>query len=217
MKERGPATETPCPACGAEHPFFLSITKGPEWEETALRCPSCGTTYVIERDGDVEKVSSDYVPPPKTINNAAMDEFVALYDKMRGHARTCVRCTVPVLDAEGNPGMIFDACPEGAALIREYQRLEPTIEVDAGEGVSHLTLIRKRGDLNAKGQRWVPKSFSTRGAADEYARDHGLNPESVHRGRFGWEVPGAGNWSASTEEQEAIRRGNAPDDPSKVS
>lgn len=71
-----------------------------------------------------------------------------------------------------------------------------------------MRVVRKRGDVNAKGQRWVPKSFSTSGAARKWAADHGLNPGAVHRGPYGWEVNGAGNWSASSEEQEAIKRWN---------
>lgn len=40
------------------------------------------------------------------------------------HARACTKCVMPIMDTEGNPGYIGEACADGAELLVEYRRLE---------------------------------------------------------------------------------------------
>jgi hypothetical protein len=36
------------------------------------------------------------------------------------HAARCRRCHMPVIDEEGNPGYLGEACRDGVAILREY-------------------------------------------------------------------------------------------------
>lgn len=40
--------------------------------------------------------------------------------KCRRHAATCRACYQPIIDPEGNPGLIGEACAIGARLLRAY-------------------------------------------------------------------------------------------------
>jgi hypothetical protein len=42
----------------------------------------------------------------------------------RTHAKTCKECFVPIMDEEGNPQFISEACAEGAEHLRIYRKLE---------------------------------------------------------------------------------------------
>ncbi len=42
----------------------------------------------------------------------------------RMHASTCRECFIPIMDEEGNPQFISEACAKGAELLRTYMKLE---------------------------------------------------------------------------------------------
>jgi len=42
----------------------------------------------------------------------------------QAHAQTCRDCYMPIMDEEGNPQYVGEACAKGAALLTEYRRLE---------------------------------------------------------------------------------------------
>lgn len=40
------------------------------------------------------------------------------------HSKTCRECYMPIMDEEGNPQYVSEACQEGAKLLIEYNKLE---------------------------------------------------------------------------------------------
>ena len=40
------------------------------------------------------------------------------------HAATCRQCSYPIIDAEGNPGILAEACVTGSPLLLTYITLE---------------------------------------------------------------------------------------------
>jgi len=40
------------------------------------------------------------------------------------HARTCRTCCAPIVDPEGNPGYLCEACAAGLELLRAYEAAE---------------------------------------------------------------------------------------------
>lgn len=44
--------------------------------------------------------------------------------KCKRHAETCTKCYHPIMDEEGNPKYVSEACAEGAVLLRRYNELE---------------------------------------------------------------------------------------------
>ena len=40
------------------------------------------------------------------------------------HAATCRACCYPIIDAQGNPGILAESCATGAPLLRTYITLE---------------------------------------------------------------------------------------------
>lgn len=42
----------------------------------------------------------------------------------RKHAAHCQACYIPIMDAEGNPGLASEACPTGATLLSVYAKRE---------------------------------------------------------------------------------------------
>ncbi len=42
------------------------------------------------------------------------------FEAARAHATSCSRCFFPIVDPEGNPGYVGEACPVGAALLKVY-------------------------------------------------------------------------------------------------
>ncbi len=52
---------------------------------------------------------------------------LALFAACQNHARRCGRCFVPIMDEEGNPGYLSEACAEG------YPLLEALIDAERGE------------------------------------------------------------------------------------
>ena len=55
--------------------------------------------------------------PPIDMDAAFQAETVA-----RLHAARCERCFVPIIDAEGNPGLYGEACKEGVKILAAYVR-----------------------------------------------------------------------------------------------
>ena len=44
--------------------------------------------------------------------------------KCSKHARTCHECYMPIMDEEGNPGYMGEACVIGARLLGQFHKLE---------------------------------------------------------------------------------------------
>jgi len=53
-----------------------------------------------------------------------IDAITRMSDKCLAHAKTCRRCLVPIMDAEGNPKYVGEACRGGAELLKAYIDLE---------------------------------------------------------------------------------------------
>lgn len=66
--------EKKCPNCGAELKF--------EKDETEVKCNYCNTSYIIQRDADLNSLtnnafdSDDYILHRKMVNNASKVVFV---------------------------------------------------------------------------------------------------------------------------------------------
>lgn len=45
----------------------------------------------------------------------------------RVHAKHCTRCFVPIIDDEGNPGYLSEACPQGRDILKDYIDYETNI------------------------------------------------------------------------------------------
>ena len=45
-------------------------------------------------------------------------------ERCRMHAEACTECFVPIMDEEGNPQFVSEACAEGAELLRTYRKIE---------------------------------------------------------------------------------------------
>ena len=52
----------------------------------------------------------------------------------RMHANTCTECFVPIMDEEGNPQFVSEACAEGAELLRTYRKAEADYFTRKGNG-----------------------------------------------------------------------------------
>ncbi len=50
--------------------------------------------------------------------------LLAASDACMGHARTCGKCYVPIMDEEGNPQYLSEACERGRILLQNYMDLE---------------------------------------------------------------------------------------------
>jgi len=53
-----------------------------------------------------------------------LDAMAELTQQCWNHADTCKDCYMPIMDEEGNPQYISEACSEGAELLRKYRKLE---------------------------------------------------------------------------------------------
>ena len=68
-------------------------------------------TILHRQEGhDPDFYESTYKPGPDTT-----------YHMARHHAVTCKRCSMPIVDVDGNPGYYGEACPEGIRLLRAYE------------------------------------------------------------------------------------------------
>jgi hypothetical protein len=54
--------------------------------------------------------------------------------QMRSHAGSCRKCAYPIIDEEGNPGYLAEACPRGAALVNRYLAIEHALLRGTGPG-----------------------------------------------------------------------------------
>ncbi len=52
----------------------------------------------------------------------------------RRRAETCKECFVPIMDEEGNPQFVSEACAEGAGLLRIYRKAEADYFNGKGNG-----------------------------------------------------------------------------------
>jgi hypothetical protein len=43
------------------------------------------------------------------------------------HAAACQSCSIPIIDDEGNPGYLSEACGEGRRILAKYMRIENAI------------------------------------------------------------------------------------------
>lgn len=50
--------------------------------------------------------------------------FYAAASACRKHAAHCQACFIPIMDAEGNPGMMSEACASGSLLLEIYNKRE---------------------------------------------------------------------------------------------
>jgi hypothetical protein len=44
--------------------------------------------------------------------------------KAKRHAKTCHDCYVPIMDDEGNPQYVSEACAKGAVILQDYIAIE---------------------------------------------------------------------------------------------
>lgn len=58
------------------------------------------------------------------MNKKAYKALLLVSAQCAAHASSCTRCCVPIMDAEGNPGYVGEACKTGADLLTEYRRIE---------------------------------------------------------------------------------------------
>jgi hypothetical protein len=52
----------------------------------------------------------------------------------RIHAETCTECFIPIMDEEGNPQFVSEACAKGAELLRTYRKMEANYFNGKGNG-----------------------------------------------------------------------------------
>ena len=55
-----------------------------------------------------------------------MDAMTAA--RARAHAQKCRRCGMPILDAEGNPGLLGEACAQGRVILTAYLAWEAQVD-----------------------------------------------------------------------------------------
>lgn len=64
----------------------------------------------------------------KVILDAKADELLsalnAAYDKAQNHAKHCRSCFHRIIDEEGNPGYMGEACKNGAEILKSYKHAE---------------------------------------------------------------------------------------------
>ncbi len=46
----------------------------------------------------------------------------AVFEVAIRHSLTCTRCSMPIVDEEGNPGYFGEACPAGRDILAAYLR-----------------------------------------------------------------------------------------------
>jgi hypothetical protein len=57
-----------------------------------------------------------------------LQERLAYWEvECRRHAKHCTACCIPIIDDEGNPGYISEACQRGAEILANYQELDKEI------------------------------------------------------------------------------------------
>ena len=67
-----------------------------------------------------------------------MDATIAA-EKADQHAQSCRRCSAPIIDPEGNPGLFGEACPAGLKLLVGYaQAIGETVPCWATEQIAYL-------------------------------------------------------------------------------
>ncbi|HQQ75765.1 MAG TPA: hypothetical protein PLB01_00300 [Thermoanaerobaculia bacterium] len=79
-------------------------------------------------------------------------------------------------------------------------------------GGGHVHESKMKGDWkkgNDSGEQTVLKSFSSRSKAMEVAKDSGLDPAGVRRGKFGFEHPGLRAPVASQAQVEHMKQSNS--------
>lgn len=52
------------------------------------------------------------------------NDLMQLSDKCMNHARKCRNCYIPIMDEEGNPQFVGEACEIGAKLLTKYCAVE---------------------------------------------------------------------------------------------
>jgi len=55
------------------------------------------------------------------------EQYYKISDKCYQHSKTCKKCNHPIMDDEGNPQFISEACSKGAELLKEFNRLEKLV------------------------------------------------------------------------------------------
>ncbi len=54
-------------------------------------------------------------------------QYSAAQAACRVHAAVCHRCPTPIIDDEGNPGLLGEACGEGGRILRVYIDLDSRV------------------------------------------------------------------------------------------
>lgn len=74
-------------------------------------------------DAPAQRPEPEFSPEDTALLNAFNNAEAAC----RKHAAHCQKCYIPIMDAEGNPGLTYEACSAGAVILASYNFIENRI------------------------------------------------------------------------------------------
>lgn len=95
-----------------------------------LTCHACGLGVFPGEDcqGCTERAAARAASTPEGYRAALEVSLAEDFGRAKRHAENCRKCSRPIVaDAEGNPGLVSEACALGARLLQAWQDSETEI------------------------------------------------------------------------------------------